>query len=111
MFLTHLPECKLGDTLSLDFEYTDEETNLPLNLTGCTFRLSIKNSRTNELAVMATTSNGLLQLEPELGKIKLELIVNFSAGNYVYDIEMTMPNGEVISSDTCYLEIVQDVTD
>ncbi len=114
MYLTQTPEFKRGDTLLLNFEYTDSDTNLPLDLTGCAFRLYIKNVRTGELAVAATTANDLLQVDPELGRIRLNvpphLTVDFIPGRHMYDIEMTDTSGAVFSSETNYIEIIQDVT-
>ena len=114
MYLTQTPEFKRGDTILLNFEYTDAETNEPLNLTGCCFRLFIKNIRTGALAVAATMANDLLQLEPELGRVKLRvpphITADFSVGRHMYDIELTDPTGSVFSSETSYIEIIQDVT-
>lgn len=114
MYLTQTPELKRGDSLLLNFEYTDYETNLPLNLSECSFRLYIRNVRTNNLVIAATSDNGLLIVEPLCGIVKLivpaHMTVDLIPGRYMYDLELTAVDGTVTSSETNYIEVTQDVT-
>ncbi len=105
---------KRGDTLKLNFVFNVPDSDIPLDLTGCTARLYLKFLRTNALIVDASTENGLLVIEPEAGLVKLEVpayeMTNAPIGRHKFDLELTFPDGSVLSSETNTLEIVKDVT-
>lgn len=104
---------KRGDTFRLTFKFNSPGSNQPLDLTGSSARLSLKSVRSGLSAIDATTDNGLLILIPLLGTVKLDIpaqYMNIDAGRYQFDLELTLSNGTVISSDTRYVNIVQDIT-
>lgn len=105
---------KRGDTLKLDFLYNVTNSNAPLNLTNCTARLHLRFLRTDALIINATTENDLLTIEPELGLIHLKVsaseLIDAPIGKYSFDLELTFPDGDVLSSETGVLEIIKDIT-
>ncbi len=113
MYSSHI-SVKRGDTLKINFIWSEENTNIPLNLTGCSARLHIRNSRTKELLIDANTDNGRLTIEGALGLIKLVIdsddMANLPIGLHVFDLELIFTDGSVLSSETQNLEILQDIT-
>jgi hypothetical protein len=105
---------KRGDTLRINFIWTEEISETPLNLTNCTARLHLKNARTKELLIDANTENGLLTVEGLTGLIQLnvtaEEMEDVPIGRHIFDLELTFTDGSVLSSETRTIEIIQDIT-
>ncbi len=105
---------KRGDTLICNFTYNAIDNNEPIDLAGCSARLHVKFLRTNEIFIDASTENGLLIIELNTSTITLIVpatdMVLFPLGRYKFDLELTLPDQTVFSTDTEYLEIIQDVT-
>lgn len=105
---------KRGDTLILSFTYNIIDSDELLDLTGYSARLQVKSLRTNEMIINASTDNGLLTIELNTSTITLivpaEDMALVPLGRYKFDLEITTPDQTVLSTDTEYLEIVQDIT-
>lgn len=112
MYLSQVIEFKRGDTIALNFKFTDCE-NEPINLSDCIARLQIRFVKTNELTV-CTTNYDMLTISPDLGEILMiippELTKTFKIGRHAFDLEITFHDGTVVSSETKYLDIVMDIT-
>jgi len=70
--------------------------NQPIDLTGATARVQLRNSQ-NTLLVEANTSNGRITLNPTQGRIDMNVpysvMESVPVGTYQYDLEVTFPNG------------------
>ena len=106
---------KRGDTLNLVFEFNLVDSADKLDLTNCSARLHLQYMRTGTIFVNATTDNGLLTIDEELGLVKLSVPASTMAqakiGRYLFDLELTFPDGFVLSSETNTLEIIKDITE
>lgn len=112
MYLSQVIEFKRGDTIALNFKFTDCE-NEPINLSNCIARLQIRFVKTNTLTI-STTSNDMLTISPDLGEILMTIPPNFTKtfniGRHAFDLEVTFYEGTVISSETKYIDIITDIT-
>ena len=71
-----------------------------VNVTGYTAAMSVKNSATSSTTIVVLSSdNGRITVGTTDGKFTLALTAaqttGLAAGNYVYDLEVTAPNGTV----------------
>lgn len=86
--------CYQGATLDRTFTVTDKTTNTPVNWTGYTAKLQVRQYvNTNDTAVLTLTSgSGITPLTND-GKIIIQATAAetgaITAGNYVYDLELT----------------------
>ena len=112
MYLEQLIEFKRGDTIALNFKFTDCE-NKSIDLTNCTARLQIRFVNIGELTVAATDED-MLTIIPQFGEVVLSipanLSKNFTVGRHSFDLEVTFYDGTVISSETKYINIIKDIT-
>lgn len=99
-----------GDTFNgLAFEL---DRNLsPIDLTGVIMKMQIRRGSNGQVIKELTTSNGITITDPLAGKFKIDAFVNPStAYNYVYDLELTYPNGVVDTYIKGFFPIIEDVT-
>jgi hypothetical protein len=87
-----------GSTFSLAPQWKIDGTYV--NVTGYTAAMSVKNSPTSSSTIISlTSSNGRITVGTTDGKFTLNLsaaeTTALTAGNYVYDLEVTAPNGTV----------------
>ena len=87
-----------GSTFSLAPQWKIDGTYV--NVTGYTAAMSVKNSPTSSSTIISlTSSNGRITVGTTDGKFTLNLsaaeTTGLTAGNYVYDLEVTAPNGTV----------------
>lgn len=87
-----------GSTFSLAPQWKIDGTYV--DVTGYTAAMSVKNSPTSTSSIIDLTSaNGRITVGTTNGKFTLALTATqttaLTAGNYVYDLEVTAPNGTV----------------
>ena len=108
-----------GDTWIRNWSITKKTHGLPVDFTGATARLQVKTDVENEEAVIEATTVGgddLYFVEPlDSGKLRLEMSAEKTAlllpyTEYVFDIEVTFPNGFVKTYEKALLEIEPDCT-
>jgi len=87
--------------------------NRPINLTGATARVQLRDNQ-NRLFVEASTSNGLITLNPTQGRIDMNVpfstMESVPVGTYQYDLEVTFPNGVRRTYVVDQLHIERDVS-
>jgi hypothetical protein len=81
--------------------YWKDSSNLPINLTGCTARLQVRDSVDSEdVTVELNTENSRIIIDELLGKIDLyisdEDTTNLNGFGGVYDMEVYFLNGDTI---------------
>ena len=85
----------------------------PVDLTGAAVRLFVRNAR-GDLALSATTGNGLIWLDAEAGRIDLAVpyaaTENLAPGTYRFDVEVTLANGTRRTLEQDQLLVLEDVT-
>lgn len=87
-----------GSTFNLRPQWKIDGTFV--NVTGYAAAMSVKNSPTSVSTIISLTSvNGRITVGTTDGKFTLALTAGettaLAAGNYVYDLEVTAPNGTV----------------
>ena len=87
-----------GSTFSLAPQWKIDGTYV--DVTGYSAAMSVKNSPTSASTIISLTSaNGKITVGTTNGKFTLALTAAettaLAAGNYVYDLEVTAPNGTV----------------
>lgn len=83
-----------NDTWSQTFAI--KSNNIPVDLTGCEVLIEVKKKpgvSVSELTL--TNTNGVSIIGDDSNMIVLNKLVDIPAGNYVYDINVTFPSGEV----------------
>lgn len=100
-----------GDTWTRSWALADD-AGQPLDLTGCTVRLHVRDTAQN-LVIEADTTNGQLVVTPLIGLITMTVpAVNtgITAGGYRYAIEVTFSDGTVRTIERNTLVILDDLT-
>lgn len=73
--------------------------NLPVNLTGYTADMQVRQFTDSAILVELSTTNGRIVITPALGQVALTLTATETAaltsGNYQYDLNLTSPDGIV----------------
>lgn len=104
---------KRGDTLDLEFQWLDGD-GVPVDLTGCTARLQMRNRAGNEVLECACGSSDGLEIVTAEGKVRwreeASSTSSFSPGTYYFDLEVTFPDNTVRSTETVQLIIETDIT-
>lgn len=92
--------------------YSDAAQTTPLDLTGATVRVDFrKGSKTGRLGKRLTNGAGLSITDPAGGVISIErFALDFAAGEYLYDVEVTLSNGVVETVIFGEFNLIQDVT-
>lgn len=84
------------------------ENGTPLDLTGATFLCQIKKH--------ATDSDSVLELSPQVtdgaaGKLEIAaLVIDIPARQYVFDIQITLASGRILTPISGTFTILQDVS-
>lgn len=104
---------KRGDTLELEFQWLDG-TGFPVDLTGCTARLQMRNRAGNEVLECTCGSSDGLEIVTAEGKVRwreeASSTASFSLGTYYFDLEVTFPDSTVRSTETVQLIVETDIT-
>lgn len=110
--MTQFVEIKRGDTLRARAYFTTAGSQA--NLSGCTARMHLRNPQTKALILSATTIDGRLAIETATGSVLVNVPASATAsvtpGRYFADIELTFPDGTVVTSDNIAVAIKQDWT-
>lgn len=84
--------CEQGATLSLALTYKDPDGD-PVNLTGYTARMQVRESVSAASTLVAITSSSGITLGGSAGTIQISLSATTTAalpkGSYVYDLELS----------------------
>jgi hypothetical protein len=84
-----------NDTWSQVFTITSN--SVAVNLTGCTIVIQVRKSAAAESIdlSLSTTESSITIGGANSNQITLKKIVNIAAGNYLYDMNVTFPSGQV----------------
>lgn len=86
-----------GDTWNFIYEFADTSGN-PMNLTGASARLQIRNDR-DEIVLQGATNTGEITVDTEKGVIRVTFPASatrtVSPGSYRFDLEVIFPSGDV----------------
>lgn len=108
-----------GDDLTLQYIIKDKYTKEPVDLTGSSFKFTVKEDKTKpdsealfqltsavstEIMIVDAT-NGILEVY-----IKATHTKNATSGIYYFDLEETTSTGKVYTRDLGEIEIIEDVT-
>lgn len=108
-----------GDTWIRNWSLTRKADGRPVDFTGATARLQVKTDVENEDAVIEATTvdeDDLYFIEPlDSGKLRLEMSAEKTAlllpyTEYVFDVEVTFPNGFVKTYEKALIEVEPDCT-
>jgi hypothetical protein len=89
-----------------------DPNNNPLNLTGATVRLQVRDAN-DAIKISASTSDGKITLTPAQGKIDMTISyteTNLPPGSYKFDLEVTHANGIRRTYEQGILIVIPDVT-
>ena len=107
---TVLPALKRGDTWTLVFVVSQTPGGAPVDLTGCTAALQVRQPRTDDLVATADS----LVITPLAGAVTAVFLPATTAavpvGTYLTDLEITFADGQVRSSQTLTLAVLADYT-
>jgi len=98
--------CKRGDTFKVDGQHTDIAGN-PLSLTGSTVASAMQLGAVR--VVLLVTVIDAAQGTFTLGRTAAQT-ADLSVGLWLSDVEFTNGSGEVVSTDTFIVSIVEDIT-
>lgn len=99
-FPTYAININQGATWVKLFTYLDSDGETPINLTGFTARMQLRQSYTSETPVInLTTENGGIVITPLTGEIEVTMTATQTAGiparEYFYDLEIESSGGIV----------------
>jgi hypothetical protein len=115
---TKLPTVKNGDTWRFSFVWSNN--NAPINLTGCTAKMQIRDAANALVATApATATSPLLPntvtITGSTGTVNIVFSSNFTAGiaagSYKSDLQLTFPDGTVQSSSTVTITVEAGITE
>lgn len=100
-----------GDTWNLSWEWLHENGD-PVDLTDCTVRMqmrkqingSVSFENSTDLDMVIIPLEGIIDLKVEPDDTK-ELV-----GQYLYDVEVTFPDGTVVTPIISKIDVIRDVT-
>jgi hypothetical protein len=107
---------KRGDTWIHEFYWADDNGE-PLNITGATARMQLRDVN-DDVLIEANTENGLLYLRLEAGAVVADIPfslmdavpVTVAGSEHRFDCELVYAGNVKDSTDTYTLEIEQDIT-
>ena len=106
-----LPPFKRGDTWNLVFVW--KSNNTLIDLTGCTARMQIRKKRSGTLLAEISTDNGI-EIAGSEGRVNISfpanITANVEAGTHETDLEITFPSGDVQSSQTLDIPVIEAIT-
>lgn len=86
-----------GDTFNVTMRfYSDAAKTVPVNLTGRTYRMQIRDKETNDELLTATTGDGITIGGASSNELAFSFLMDVDAGTHVYDLQET--NGTVITT-------------
>jgi hypothetical protein len=104
---------KRGDTWQCTWQYRDAAGD-PIDLTGCSARLKLKALYTPTEVLSIGSESGELVIDEQAGDIvqtvAASVTANLLPGDYRSDLEVTWSDGTVTSTETVWVNIVEDVT-
>lgn len=115
---TKLPTVKNGDTWRFSFVWSNNNT--PIDLTGCTAKMQIRDAANAIVATApATATSPLLPntitITGLTGTVSVTFSSNFTApitaGSYKSDLQLTFPDGTVQSSSTVTITVEAGITE
>ena len=102
-----------NDTFSsVEFEYLNE-VGTPLNLTGASIRVQFRNnSKKGHVVKDVTDGDGITATDLANGRFEIDKFtpIDFEVGNYYYDVQTTLSNGDVKTYVGGTFRVIQDVT-
>ena len=102
--------CKRGDTFNANFEFWQDTNDTdPIDITGNDYKMSVTQSYNKNIIINTfTVGNGFTIQSPNILKLgPYEFAV---AGNYIYDLQCTYPNGDIQTLVNGALIVRDDVT-
>lgn len=108
---------KRGDTFRRTFLYSDDNGD-PIALTGCTARFAAKAEGEEDIAFCAPdigdVTGGTVDIDEANGTVQIlvsaETMEAIAPGTYRADLELTWPNGDVVSTATLKIKVIEDIT-
>lgn len=91
-------QCRKGDTFSRDFAFTNADTGAALDMTSYTLVLTVKNAAGSAVLTFSgndwsgTASAGLFTATKSAATM-----AGVTAGTYNYDLQITIPSGEIVT--------------
>lgn len=86
----------------------------PVNLDSYTADMQVRAATDTSIIVELNTSNGRIVIAPSLGQVTLNLTAAettaLAAGNYIYDLNLTAPGGDVTKILSGNFAVVASVT-
>lgn len=108
----NLATVKRGDTWNFIFNWKTNDT--PIDLTGCTARMQVRKKKLGTLLASVTTEDGGITIDGLLGKVNISFPADITSscepGTHDTDLEVTFTTGEVRSSQTLQIVVLEDVT-
>lgn len=104
---------KRGDTWQTTWAWRDEAGD-PLDLTDCTAALQLRRQLGSAPALDLTSPSAQLAIDPATSDVSVAVdastMATLAPGTYSCDMQMTFPDGRVISTATVAVSIETDVT-
>ena len=106
----NFPDHIKGDTF-VGTQFTIQVNGSPLNLTNVSIEMMLRKSETSPVALKLTKGSGITVNNAAAGIFSIdEQIIDIPSAKYLYDIEITLPNGEVKTYIGGTFKIIQDIT-
>jgi hypothetical protein len=108
--MSEILQAKRGDSLRLEFSFT--ENGAPADLSLCTARFQIRKKRSGTL-LLDCSSNDYLTINGPSGKVFANIpasLMKLDTGKHEADVELTYADGTVVSSSTFTVDLVIDIT-
>jgi hypothetical protein len=104
---------KRGDTWQCTWQYRDSAGDA-IDLSGCSARLKLKPRYTDTETLSIGSGSGELVIDAAAGDIAQTVAASVMAeidpGQYRADLEITWADSTVTSTETVWVEIVEDIT-
>jgi leucyl aminopeptidase (aminopeptidase T) len=107
----NMPNHYKGDTFEA-ITFTIKENGVVVDLTGTTIRIDFKKDAINSHEKTSKTlGNGITLTDAVNGAVSIDSFVNnWDVGKYIYDAEITFPDGTINTYFKGTLTVIQDVT-
>lgn len=110
--MTNLATVKRGDTWSFSFVW--KNGNTPIDLSGCTAKMQVRKRKTGTLLGEVSSTNGISIIGVD-GEVNVSFPPVVTAliepGIHETDLQITFTStGEVKSSDTLTITVLEDIT-
>ena len=109
---TKLPTVKNGDTWKFSFVWSNNNT--PIDLTGCTAKMQIRDANNALVAPIAPATN-TITITGSTGTVNIVFpaatTASVPAGSYKSDLQITFPDGTVQSSSTVIINVEAGITE